>query len=78
MKVHEPVLPELLSVQLADVYPPPVSWTVPVGAAPVPVTLTGTVRAVAAVRLVEDGVTVTAGTSVLAVTVIAAVPEAAR
>lgn len=53
----------LLKVTAADVNPPPLSTTDPVGTAlPLaPPTTTATVKACAAVMLVADGVTVTVG-----------------
>jgi hypothetical protein len=69
----------LLRVAAAEVYPPPLSVTVPVGLElPVPpLTATATVRGCAVVMLEEDGVTVTVGVIFAGVvTVTVADPEA--
>jgi hypothetical protein len=66
LRVTEPAL----SVAAAEVYPPPVTVTVPVGAgAPLPpLTTTVTVNPWAVAMLEEDGVTVTMGVTSATVT----------
>ena len=71
------VSPSATNVTEDDVYPPPESFTVPVGVAPVPVTVPVTVNGTAVPTVLDVGVTVTVGVNTCTnVTVMGAVePE---